>query len=188
MQDDRKIPGGNELLNPQDLIQNKLGVTYGSKVADLGCGGAGFFVMQKAQTVRPEGNLYAIDILKSVLATVNTKARLLGFKNIKTIWADLEKPGAVKINDDEMDFTMIINILFQNNEYLDILKQAVRITKKNGRILIVDWKPGRFPIGPKPEDKISIEQIMTLAQTLNLQPEQQFNAGKFHYGMVFVKQ
>ena len=85
MKDNKKIPGGNELLNPQDLIKNKLGVTYGSKVADLGCGGAGFFVMQTAQVVGPEGMVYAVDILKHALTNVNTRAKLLGFKNIREV-------------------------------------------------------------------------------------------------------
>ncbi|MFC1622726.1 class I SAM-dependent methyltransferase, partial [Patescibacteria group bacterium] len=188
MNDDKKIPGGSELLNPQDLIANKLGVTYGAKVADLGCGGAGYFVMQCAQIVGDSGVVYAIDILKNVLSNVETRAKLLGFKNIKTIWSNLEKPGATKINNEEMDFVLLINILFQNNDHLNILKEATRITKHNGKLLIVDWKPGRFPIGPQPDNKLSIEQLSTLAQTLYLKIESQFNAGKFHYGAVLVKQ
>ena len=188
MVSNQKVPGGNELLNPQDLIKNKLGVTYGAKVADLGCGGAGFFVLQSAQVVGPQGKVYAVDILKSALSNVETRAKLLGFKNIKTIWSNLEKYGATKINDGEIDFTLLINVLFQNKKHLDILKEAARMTKKNGKILVVDWQEGRFPIGPKPEDKIPISQLMTLAQTLNLKLEQQFEAGKFHYGAVFRKQ
>lgn len=188
MNKDSKIPGGNELLDPGDLIKNKLGVTYGARVADLGCGGAGFFVLQTAQVVGPEGKVYAVDILKSALANVNTRAKLLGFRNIKTVWSDLEKPGATNINDEEVDFALVINILFQNKEHLNILKETARLTKRGGKILIVDWKEGRFSIGPKAEDKLSVSRVMTLAQTLNLRLDQQFEAGKFHYGLIFVKQ
>src|SRR4030042_3326582 len=109
-----KVPGGKELLNPQDLVQNKLGVTYGSKVADLGCGGAGYFVLQSAQQVGPQGVVYAVDILKPVLANVETRAKGLGFDNIKTLWSNLEKYGETKINDEEIDFTLLVNVLFQN--------------------------------------------------------------------------
>lgn len=188
MRDNQRVPGGNELLDPRDLIQNKLGVTYGAKVADLGCGGAGFFVMQNAQVVGPEGLVYAVDILKPALSNVETRGKLLGFNNIKTVWSDLEKYGATNINDDTTDFTLLVNILFQNTEYLNILREAVRITRRGGKLLIVDWKEGRFPIGPKPENKISTEQVMLMAQSLNLRLEKQFEAGKFHYGLVFVKQ
>ncbi len=182
-----KIPGGSELLNPYDLIKNQLGVTYGSRVADLGCGGAGFFVMQAAQIIGPEGVVYAVDILKPVLSNVETKARLLGLNNVKTVWSDLEKPGATKINNNSVDFVMLINVLFQNKEHLNILKEISRLVKRGGKILVVDWEAGRFPIGPKPEDKISVSELITLAETLNWQVEKQFEAGKFHYGVVFLK-
>ena len=183
-----KIPGGNELLNAHDLIQEKLQVAYGSKVADLGCGGAGFFVMETAQIVGVQGIVYAVDVVKSVLNDLESKAKLLGIKNVKTIWSDLEKYGATKINDNTMNYSLLINILFQNKNHLDILKEAMRLTKKGGKILVVDWREGRFPVGPNPENKISSEQVKLLAQTLNLRLENEFNAGKFHYGLIFVKQ
>ena len=83
MNNNQHVPGGNELLNPVDLIKNKLGVFYGARVADLGCGGAGFFVLQNAQVVGPNGIIYAVDVLKSALANVEARAKILGFRNIK---------------------------------------------------------------------------------------------------------
>lgn len=186
MNKNKHVPGGNELLNPVDLI-NKLGVFYGAKVADLGCGGAGFFALQNAQIVGPEGIVYAVDVLKTVLSTVETKARLLGFHNIKTIWSNLEKYGATKINNESLDFALLINILFQNKHHAEILTETARMLKRGGKILIVDWKEGRFPIGPKVEEKIKLADIVVLAQKLNLIVEKQFDAGQFHYGVVLVK-
>ncbi len=187
MTEEKKVPGGNELLNPWDLIKNKLGVTYGSKVADLGCGGAGYFVLQAAQIVGPEGIVYAVDILKSALSNVETRAKLLGLNNIKTIWSDLEKYGATKIHNDSVDFVILTNVLFQNKHHGNILKEAARLTKKDGKILVVDWQEGRFPIGPSPQIKVPVNQVIDLAEALNLKLEKQFEAGKFHYGLVFRK-
>ncbi|HPA25592.1 MAG TPA: methyltransferase domain-containing protein [bacterium] len=187
MNNKQHVPGGNELLNPTDLITNKLGVFYGAKVADLGCGGAGFFALQNAQIVGPEGLVYAVDVLKSVLSTVDTKAKLLGLRNVKTIWSNLEKYGATKINNESLDFALLINILFQNKNHTEILMETARMLKKGGKILVVDWKEGRFPIGPKIEDKIKPADIVVMAQKINLTIEKEFDAGQFHYGMVLVK-
>lgn len=187
MTNQQHVPGGNELLNPVDLIKNKLGVFYGAKVADFGCGGAGFFALQNAQVVGPEGVVYAVDILKQALSTVETKAKLLGLKNIKTVWSNLEKYGATKINNDSLDFVLLINILFQNKNHDAILKEAARVLKKGGKMLIVDWQEGRFPIGPTPEDKVKAKDIIIMANNLGLSLEQQFEAGQFHYGMVLTK-
>jgi len=183
-----KIPGGNELLNPHEILVNQLQLAYGSQVADLGCGGAGYFVMQSSQITGPQGKVHAVDIQKSVLSDLESKARLLGLENIKTLWSNLEKFGATPINDNTVDYSLLINILFQNTNHLEILKEAVRLTKKGGKILIIDWQPGRFPIGPAPDKKISLEQINLLAQTLNLKKIKDFNAGQFHYGIIFQKQ
>ena len=188
MQNTNKVPGGNELINAHELLGNQLGLTFGARVADLGCGGAGYFVLQTAQLVGSSGVVYAVDILKNVLSNVSTRAKILGIDNIKTVWSDLEKYQATKINNDTVDYALLINVLFQNNNHLNILKEAVRITRKGGKILIVDWNEGRFSIGPRPENKISIEEVMSIAMTLNLRLEKQFNAGKFHYGLIFVKQ
>ncbi|HPI67078.1 MAG TPA: methyltransferase domain-containing protein [bacterium] len=187
MDNNKRIPGGNELLNPADLIKNKLGVFYGAKAADLGCGGAGYFALEAAQVVGPEGIVYAVDILKSALSNVETRAQLLGLKNIRSIWSNLEKFGATNINNDVLDFALLINILFQNKNQLEILKEAARMLKKGGKLLVIDWQVGRFPIGPKPEDKISPEKIVEMARTINLTVEQQFEAGQFHYGVVLIK-
>ncbi|PIP29456.1 hypothetical protein COX27_01375, partial [Candidatus Kuenenbacteria bacterium CG23_combo_of_CG06-09_8_20_14_all_36_9] len=121
MNNNKHVPGGTELLNPSDLIKNKLGVFYGAKVADLGCGGAGFFALQNAEVVGPNGLVYAVDVLKSALANVEARAKISGFKNIKTVWSNLEKYGATKINNESVDFTLLINILFQNKNHLEIL-------------------------------------------------------------------
>ncbi len=183
-----KSPGGNELLDAEDLLKNKLGLTYGSYIADLGCGGIGFFVIKASQIVGADGIVYGVDILKSVLSNVESRAKLLGLNNVKTVWSNLEKYGATKINNNFLDFALLINILFQSNNDIGIIKEATRLLKPNGKLMIIDWQAGRFPIGPKPEDKISPEKLIGLAESLNLTVEKQFEAGKFHYGIVFGKE
>ena len=184
----KQAPGGNELLDADDLLKNKLGVTYGSYIADLGCGGIGFFVIKAAQIVGPDGVIYGVDILKSALSNVDARARLLGLNNVKTVWSNLEKYGATKINNNYLDFALLINILFQSNNDNEIIKEAVRLLKPNGKLLVIDWQAGRFPIGPKPEDKIPAEQLIGIAESFGSTVDKQFEAGKFHYGIVFGKE
>ena len=182
------VPGGNELLDAGDILKNHLHLTYGSRVADLGCGGIGFFVMQAAQLVGDNGVVYAVDILKPVLSNVETRAKILNLNNIKTIWSDLEKYGATKINNETLDYAFLINTLFQNNNHTEILREAIRMLKKSGKLLVIDWQEGRFPIGPPPEHKIPMNQLVSMAESMGLETEKQFNAGKFHYGVIFTKE
>ena len=62
-----RVSGGKELLDIQDILENRLGIVYGAKVADLGCGGNGFFTFKVARLVGKTGLVYAVDGLKMVL-------------------------------------------------------------------------------------------------------------------------
>ncbi len=183
----KKIPGGNELLNAQDILANKLGVTYGAKVADLGCGGSGFFTFQSAELVGDKGVVYAVDILKMVLKNIEHRAKMFGMENIKTVWSNLENYGAAKINDDAMDFVLLISVLFQNKHPEKIIREATRMLRQGGKVLVIDWSEGRFPFGPAGDMKIERERVNDVALGAGLKKIKDIEVGRFHYGIIFEK-
>ncbi len=185
--ENQKFPGGRELLDAHDLLINKLGVHYGAKVADLGCGTTGYFAFQAAQVAGDTGMVYVVDIQKFILKNIENRAKMLGFDNIKTIWSNLEIYGAMDINDGATDYAFLINVLFQNKKPETILREAARIIKRSGRLLVVDWKQGRFPIGPVAEIRVSPERARELALGAGLKEIKEVSAGKFHYGIIFER-
>ncbi|MDD5290259.1 MAG: class I SAM-dependent methyltransferase [Patescibacteria group bacterium] len=182
-----KVPGGNELLNPEKILKDELGLTSGAYVGDFGCGGAGYFAIQAGKIVGDSGLVYAVDILQPVLKNIESRAKELNLNNIKLVWSNLEKFGACKINNESLDFGLIINVLFQNKDKKTILKEVARMIKPLGKLLVVDWKEGRFPLGPRPDDKLSAEAIVTLTNEFGLKLAKKFEAGQYHYGLVFEK-
>src|SRR3989344_1942674 len=145
-----KVAGGNELLNPERILKDQLGLGNAHSVADLGAGGAGYFTLQAAKLVGEHGLVYAVDIIKGHLRNIESRAKIEGYDNIRTIWSNLEKYGATKINDQSLDFALLVNVLFQNKKPELLMKEAVRMIKTGGKLLVVDWRPGRFIFGPKP--------------------------------------
>lgn len=182
-----KIPSGNELLNPHQILKEELELTPGSVVADLGCGGVGHFVIQAAKLIGNQGTVHAVDILKDALSSIDNRAKLEKLDNVQTHWSNLEKFGALKINDNSLDATLLINTLFQNKNPATMVKEAARLLKKNGKLLIIDWLPGRFPIGPEPGTKTDQEKIKAEALQLGLVELKSWQPGKYHYGMIFQK-
>jgi ubiquinone/menaquinone biosynthesis C-methylase UbiE len=178
--------GGNELLNPEKLYQH-VGLTQGMKVADLGCGGSGRFTITAAKLVGRKGKVYAVDILKSVLKEMARKARLEGVSNVKTVWANLEIYGATKIKTNELDVAFLINILFQSKEHENIIKESVRMLKSGGKLLVVDWKQTGAPFGPPVVDRVKPDKIKKIAKSIGLKKIDEFEAGDYHYGLVFQK-
>lgn len=156
-------------------------------VADLGCGGAAHFALPAAKMVGDEGMVFAVDVLKFVLDSVQSRAKMEGLTNIKTIWADLEIFGSTYIKNLSIDAVLLVNILFQSKKHLNILKEAVRILKPNGKLLVVDWKSTRIPFGPPPEIRVKKEEIKAIAHRLDLEKIDEFGAGTYHFGLLFQK-
>lgn len=181
------ISGGNELLDPAGLFE-RLSLKAGMHVADLGCGGAGHFVIPAAKKVGNQGVVYAVDILKSALQTVASKARLEGVSNLKTIWSNLEVKGATKIPADSLDLAFLINILFQSKQHKKIIQEAVRLLKPKSSLLVVDWSSTPTSFGPHAADRVDQSAIKGIGQELALKLIDEFAAGNYHFGLIFQKQ
>ncbi|MFA4818248.1 MAG: methyltransferase domain-containing protein [Patescibacteria group bacterium] len=177
-----------KLLDPEDLLKVKLGVQLGQQVGDLGCGGAGYFTLPAARLVGATGKIYAIDILKSALEGVVSKAKLENLSNIETVWSDLETVGAAKILPDSLDHALLINIMFQSRQNDALAQEARRLLRVGGKLLVVDWKIEPTPFGPPLGNRLAPEVIKQIVNKYGFVIDQEFAAGPYHYGIVFVKQ
>lgn len=180
------ISGGNELLDPAKIL-GRLGIKTGHHLADLGCGGAGHFIIPAAHLLGDDTIIYAVDILKSVLRSVTSKARLEGVSNIKPIWSNLEIVGATKIRKNSLDFALLINVLFQSKQHENILKEALRLLKDKGKLLIVDWHKISSSFGPPSDDRVSTKEIKAKAKKVGFKLVDEFKAGNYHFGLIFKK-
>ena len=88
-----------QLTSPMIDIQTLLrhaDLKMGDSVADFGTGREGKIALPAARVVGKEGTVYAVDIVKSILPAVQTKAKMHGINNVTTVWSDLEVYGATK--------------------------------------------------------------------------------------------
>lgn len=181
------VAGGNELLNPEYLLKDVLQISYGSKVADLGCGSMAYFTLQSAKLVGEKGQVYAVDILKDVLSSVESRSKQEGMYNIKTVWSNLEIYGATKIQENSLDYALLINTLFQTKNHEQIIKESHRLLKPGGKLFLVEWKTAGGPIGPTQSMRIEPETLKKLALGLGFKILKEFKAGDNHYGIIFIK-
>jgi len=178
--------GGSSLIDA-NLVLDKARVEEKTKVADLGCGSSGHFVFPAARRVGKKGIVYAVDILRTTLETVSKRARAENLANIKTVWSNLEIFGATKIEAGSLDVGLLINTLHQSHRRAEILRESVRLLKKNGRLVVVEWKNTAAPFGPPSEEKVKKEFIENGVKKLGLRPEEEFEAGQYHYGLIYIK-
>ena len=156
------------------------------KVADLGCGASGFFVLPMAERIKDRGKVYAVDVVKDSLVSVENTARTAGLHNeIETIWADLEHPGATGLDENSIDLVMLINTLFQMDKPDVAMAETARILKPSGQVLVIDWGHQTGISGPPAENRIPINEFIKLATSIELKEGLRFKASPHHYGVIF---
>ncbi len=180
-----KISGGNELIDPKKLLEQG-GLKAGSVVADLGCGSSGHFVFPAAHLVGEKGRVYAVDILPSVLQSIESRAKLEGLSNVVRVWADLERPGALQI-EGGIDIALLVNTLFQVKDSAVVIKEASRVLKPGGRLLVGEWKATSTPLGPSAMMRVDSSKVKQWAKDAGIAFDREFEAGPYHYGLVFKK-
>jgi len=178
--------GKSELLDAGNILREIIGLKAGNRIADLGAGG-GLFTTQAAMLVGGNGQVYAVDIIKNILSEIDSKARMSGLNNIKTIWSNVEVLGATKIPDNSLDAVFLVNILFQSDKHYDIMAEATRLLKSGGKMLIIDWSDTSPGFTPASERQVDQQKLIEHAQELDLGLVQEFKAGNYHFGLVFVK-
>ena len=170
-----------------DKILAKMNIGEREKVAELGCGNFGFFVFPLARLVGHQGKVYAVDILKDCLEEIKTTAYTGNMPQIETVWSNLEIFNATKIETASVDAATLINVLNQSQRITEMLKEASRLLKTNGNLLIIEWKHSDIPLGPEAEKRIKPEEIKEKASKLGLGVKEEFEAGPYHYGLILRK-
>ena len=181
------VSGGNALLQPRAILREHLRIMPGQIIGNFGCGGGGFFTLECARLVGDQGQVYAVDIVKNALSSVDGKAKLQGLYNVKTVWSDLEIYGATDIPEASLDHGLLVNILFQSKKQDAIIREATRMIKPGGKLLIIDWNDVPVSFGPAVQERVRIDELRALVPQLGYTEEKLFEAGQYHFGLIFIR-
>jgi ubiquinone/menaquinone biosynthesis C-methylase UbiE len=171
-----------EFLNPEKIL-DKLELHSDMVAADFGCGSGGFTIPLAKKL--EDGLVYALDIQEAPLSALKSRALLENITNFRIIRCDLEKPRGSTLPDSSLDLVLVPNVLFQAKDKSAIISEAKRILKKGGRLLAIDWVSG-VSQGPT-KGRVSAEEVKKIAKNIGLELEKEFEAGKYHFGLVFKK-
>lgn len=176
-----------KLLFDINYILNKISLSEGQKIAELGCGNFGYFVFPAAKLIGSRGRLFAVDILKTTLEEIKKRAFQENLKQVEIVWSNLEVFKGTKIESSSLDRALLINVLHQSMKKSDILREATRMLKTGAKLLIIDWKNIDSPLGPESSTRVSKQSLKLAAPKLGLILEEEFEAGPYHYGLIFYK-
>ena len=172
-------------LNPERVI-SYLDVPRGSVAADFGAG-TGFYTMALARRVGPEGKVYAYDVLKHAVDRIRSEAQMLHLLQVEAVVADLERPRGSRLKDAVADFVLAASIIHQAENKSAVLQEAHRILKPGRYLALVEWSDAPSRLGPPRDMRISKARARELAESAGFMLDREFEAGSFHYGLLFKK-
>ncbi len=165
-------------LKAFDLRENMI-------VVDLGAG-SGFYTIPAAEMV-PMGKVYAIEIQKDFLTTINNKTTEAHLGNVECLLGDIEKIGGTRLKDKIVDAAIISNVLFQVADKDKFIEETKRILKPGGKLLLIDWSDGSSVVGGGFNKIIPKNKAREMFEKKGFIWQRDINAGEHHYGIIMQK-
>jgi len=142
-----------------EALVEKLGITKGLKVLDLGCG--------DGTTAIPEAkrgaDVLGVDIAANLVAAGNKRAKELGLANCRFQEGDASDMQGVQ----DRSFDLLVSIfgaMFAPKPF-DVAKEMVRVTRPRGRIIMGNWIPN---------DPTLVAQILKISSAFAPPPPEGF--------------
>ena len=146
--------------DPKFVIE-ALGNLNDLTIADIGSG-TGYFTFQMAV---PAKKVIAIDIEQRFLNYIeDRKTEMYDRFLAEKIETRLTTPNSPSLKENEVDVVLIVNTIAyikDRDQYLQVLKKGMN---NNGRVVIVDYKEGKMPVGPNEDSKVSVAKISSELQ------------------------
>src|SRR5213596_1306022 len=142
-----------------EALVQRLGITKGLKVLDLGCG--------DGTTAIPEAKLGAdvlgIDIARNLVDAGNRRAQEHGLTNLK--FQEGDASNLEQVSDKSFDLVVsIFGAMFAPKPF-EVAKEMVRITRPAGRIVMGNWIPN---------DPTLVAQILKISSNYTPPPPEGF--------------
>jgi len=151
-------PNRGTWQNP-DLIIRKMGPLAGKIVADIGSG-TGYFTIPIA---RLANRVIAIDIEQRYLDYIEDYKLELPVEEADRIETRLTVANEPNLHTDEVDVVLMVNVFYyltNRPEYMKIVRDALR---KDGMLVLVDFKPGELPVGPA-DNKVPTSEVVSILE------------------------
>jgi len=174
----------NSFVDPKKMIE-MAEIKNGEKVADFGCG-SGYFSVAAALAVGETGEVFAFDVLPAAIEALESQSKTQGIDNIIIKRVNLEKEKSTGLEDGSMDWVIMKDVLFQNKNKKNILKEAKRILKDRGNILVMEWNEN-ITLGPDRKSRINSKDLIEIIFGEGFVFKKQVDAGDYHYIIVATK-
>lgn len=177
---------GHALLDAIRVLR-QAGVQPGMRVADFGVGRTGHLVFPAARLVGEHGYVYGVDILKDALRMLEGRRRQYLVHNLDLLQADIEA-GNVPIPENSLDRVFIVHMLGMAQKHDQVAREAFRLLKPEGQVIVIDWHPNTaHPVAPQEDFRVQPEVVDRCFMRQGCGPCSGFLPSPWHWGRMYRK-
>ena len=143
-----------ETIRHRDISQRE--IRRGQTVCDVGCGN-GFYTLEMAKLVGPQGRVLAVDIQPEMLRLLKERAADAGLNNIEPI---LGSPINPRLPEGEVDLILLVDVYHEFGYPEQMLRAMRESLKPKGRVALAEFRMEDPSVPIKLPHKMSKEQIL----------------------------
>ena len=137
-----------------NMAVSKFPVTNASTVADIGAG-SGYYTFRIAPKV-PDGKVYAVEIQDEMITLLNNRKKELQNKNVEIVKGDSVSPN---LPDNSVDLAFMVDVYHELLYPQEMLQNISRALKKDGKLLLMEYKAEDPAVAIKALHKMSVAQV-----------------------------
>ena len=140
---------GRAIWQKPGLVIEKLGDISDKVIADIGAG-TGYFSFKLALKAK---KVIAVEIEQGLLDYIDSTKVMLPENKRSRIETRLATPDDPNLKAEEVDIILIINTIAYIKDLPEYLQTLKKCLKKDGKIMIIDYKMKRLPINSPPKSE-----------------------------------
>lgn len=186
----RPIAAGSSSIQLVDIkkLFFELGLKEDTIFLDLACG-SGAYSIAASEYIGQTGVIYAIDLWKEGIESLQREIRSKKLKNIQASISDVSE--RIPIETDFVDVCLMATVLhdlIQDKTDVGTLKEVNRVLKPQGMLAIIEFKKIDGVPGPPLRIRLSPEEVETHLIPYSFRFSKTMNIGPYTYLSIFVKQ
>jgi ubiquinone/menaquinone biosynthesis C-methylase UbiE len=150
-------------------------------VVDLGSG-TGYFTTRLARRV-PEGKVLAVDIEPKMIEYVRQRAKRDRVDNVEGILGTEDDPKL----PDGVHLVLVVDTYHHIRDRTRYFARVQKHLASDGRVVIVDFKQGKLPVGPPDEHKIPVPKATQEMEAAGFRSCGSFDGLEYQYVIAFCK-
>jgi ubiquinone/menaquinone biosynthesis C-methylase UbiE len=164
--------------NPHEIVA-AAGIRPGARVAEIGCG-TGWFTFELEKATRPRGMVYALDMQPAMLQIL--RARRENYERILTLPCG---ENEFELDDAEVDVVFHANVLHECTAPVTHLREAFRVLKEGGSIVVIEWNwaDEESQPGPPNTQRLEPQTTQSLLREAGFTIVRVEEAGPYHYAV-----